>query len=112
MARLDDLGFAVAILPASLDFDRLARANDTQHHGVTRCSVLDRLDCRLGRRQWQKGEDLAEVAPQLLAEIADRQLHIARDERVAHGLGSLANVVVIHGPILRLPSGWRHGVNG
>jgi hypothetical protein len=59
--------------------------------------VLDRFDGRLRCREWQQGYDLSQIAPQLLAEIGGGQSHVARDERVAHGLGAPANIVVIHG---------------
>ena len=64
--------------------------------------MLDEINGRLGSRQREEGEDLAKVAPELLAEALDRRIDVAGDQRVGESPGLAANRLVIHAaPSLR-----------
>src|SRR4029079_3524760 len=79
VARLHDRRLAVAILPAGLDLDLLGLALEAEHDVEPRSAVAHRLDGGIVRRERQQGDHLAEIAPKLVAEVADRPGDIPRD---------------------------------
>jgi hypothetical protein len=91
VAHLDDGGTLVAFLPARLQARLVGLAHEVQHGRVARTSEVDRLDLAGCQRQRQHRHQLSRLRSQLLAEVLQRPIDVARDERVEVALGMVAD---------------------
>jgi len=91
----------------------LARlAGQAEDDVVAGPAVVDRFDGRLQRRQGEERDHLPEVATQLVAQILDRAVDVARNEGVAERRGPVSNGGLVHPatrplrvPLLSVPGG-------
>src|SRR6476661_8532172 len=69
VARLHDRRLAISILPAGLDLDLFGGALEAEDDVEAGAAVAHGFDGRIARREREQGDHLAEIAPQLGAEV-------------------------------------------